>query len=77
VTIAYSLARPASARLRIYNVAGRLVRTLVNEAQEAGPHEVVWDGRSNAGATVGSGVYFYRLEAEGWQSERKVVVIQR
>ena len=66
-----------TAVLRLYNVAGRLVRTVVQEQQEAGPHEVVWDGRDDNGPRCPAGVYFYRLQADDWSSERKLVVIQR
>jgi len=63
--------------MRIYDVAGRLLKELVDGPQLAGPHEVVWDGRSNAGQKVAAGVYFYRIQAGGWSSEKKLVVIQR
>jgi hypothetical protein len=77
VTFSYNLARPTGAVLRLYNVAGRLVRTLVQEQQEAGPHEALWDGKDDNGARSPAGVYFYRLQADSWSSERKLVVIQR
>jgi hypothetical protein len=77
VTIGYSLGRDARTYLGIYDVAGRLVRTLLDEAQEAGAHETIWDGRSNSGTFTGAGVYFYRLEAGGWSSERKLIVLKR
>lgn len=47
--------------LSVYDVRGRLVRSLVDEAQGAGYHSVVWDGRDQSGRAVGPGVYFYRL----------------
>jgi hypothetical protein len=50
--------------LRVYDVAGRLVRTLVDEERSAGVlHAVSWDGRDHAARRVASGVYFYRLNA--------------
>ena len=76
VTIAYSLARQVPTVLRIYNVAGREVRTLVDQEQAAGRREALWDGRDNGGRRVSPGVYFYRLRAGSWQSERKLIVIQ-
>jgi len=51
-----------------------VVRTLVNETRAAGNHEVTWDGRNNGGATVASGVYFYRFHA-GKISETKRMVL--
>lgn len=47
--------------LRVYNVNGQLVRTLVDGEIEAGPHTVVWNGRDDAGRSVATGVYFARL----------------
>ena len=66
-TIRYDLGAPGHVTLRIYNVAGQVVRTLVNEAQSASASsfEVVWDGRNDAGVSVASGTYFYRLTAGG------------
>lgn len=76
IVIAYSIARDSHVDLRIFDVAGRQVRSLVNDAQIAGEREVVWDGHDSAGRRVAPGVYFYRLRAGSWQSERKLIVIQ-
>jgi flagellar hook assembly protein FlgD len=76
VTFGYTLARSVTAVLRLYNVAGRLVRIVVQDTQEAGPHEATWDGKNDGGAQAPAGVYFYRLQAGDWSSERKLVVIQ-
>jgi flagellar hook assembly protein FlgD len=51
-SISYTLARQVPAVLRVYNVAGRELRTLVNEEQAAGRQEVQWDGRDNGGRRV-------------------------
>lgn len=59
----FVLDRDASVRLRVYDLAGRLVRTLVDEGRPAGPHTAFWDGRSDEGRTVASGAYVYRLDA--------------
>jgi hypothetical protein len=80
-SISYDLASQASVTLRIYNVLGQLVRTLVNSDQEAGSYEAVWDGRNIDGAQVSSGVYLYRLEAssatgESYVSMKKMVMMK-
>jgi flagellar hook assembly protein FlgD len=62
--------------LAIYNVAGRLVRTLVDGEVDPGYHSVVWDGRDNNGVEVGSGVYFCRMEAEGFDDSTKMVLLK-
>jgi hypothetical protein len=61
--IKFDLPEQANVVLKVYNVLGQEVATLFNGQQSAGYHEVNWDGRSNIGATVSSGVYFYRFEA--------------
>ena len=61
-TIHYELSLPGSVRLHIYDVSGRLVKTLVNDVMGSGAHEVAWDGTSRSGSRVSSGVYFYVLQ---------------
>ena len=74
--IRYDLAASGSVSLAIYDPAGRKVRTLVRETLTAGPRETTWDGRDDAGDPVASGVYFYRLEADGARQSRKLVIIR-
>lgn len=62
--------------LRIYDAAGRLVRTLVDAAQAAGEKRAAWDGRNNWGHRVATGVYFYRMTAPGFSNTRKMVLLQ-
>jgi hypothetical protein len=61
-TIEYRLAANSQVKLVIYDVVGRVVKTLVNENQAASTYKVVWNGTNNANQEVASGVYFYRLE---------------
>jgi flagellar hook assembly protein FlgD len=49
-------------RLRIYDVNGRLVRTLVDGARQPGPHTALWNGRDDVGRSVASGNYFARID---------------
>jgi hypothetical protein len=64
--IHYELPGSSPVGLRIYDVSGRLVRTLLDSAvQHAGHHTQPWDGRDDRGRPVASGVYFYCLQAEG------------
>lgn len=61
-TIKYGIKERAHVSLKVYNVAGQLVRTLVDEVQSPDAiAPVTWDGSNNAGQTVSSGVYFYKL----------------
>ena len=72
--IHYHLARPGTVQLKIYDAAGRLVRTLVSGRLEAGAHWATWDGRSDRGHEVESGVYLYRFEVEGTSAIRKMIL---
>jgi hypothetical protein len=77
-TIEYELATDGGATLRIYDAAGRAVRTLVAAASNiaAGTHRVVWDGRDDAGTAVSSGLYVVRLESNGRTATRKLVLLR-
>lgn len=75
-TIRFGLRSRGPVGLRIYDVSGRLVRTLVDSELEAGPHRVVWDGRNNGGSQVASGVYFCRLATGEYKKSRKIVLFK-
>ncbi|MDX9859029.1 MAG: FlgD immunoglobulin-like domain containing protein [candidate division Zixibacteria bacterium] len=75
-TISYALPSPALVSVDVFNVLGQKVRTLVDETQEAGRHEVVWDGTDAAGITVSSGVYFYRVTADDITRSRKMLLLK-
>ena len=62
--------------LRVYDVMGRLVATLVDETQPAGPKAIQWTGRDHRGSPVASGTYFYRLTGPGFEKTRKMTLIQ-
>ena len=70
------MASRGHASLRIYDVRGALVRTLFDEPRDAGPGVATWDGRNDAGSTVASGVYLYRLAANGEFRTRKMVLLK-
>lgn len=75
--LAYELARPGRVSLRIYDVGGRLVRSLVSgTVQDAGRYSIEWDGRDASGAAAGPGLYFSRLESGGENDVRRVVRIR-
>jgi hypothetical protein len=73
--IAFSLESPGRTRLVIYDVAGRLVRTIVDGDIEAGEHRTGWDGR-DAGGSSASGIYFARLETPGFTQTRKIIYLR-
>jgi hypothetical protein len=74
--IRFSLPTKSATRLAIYNVFGQVVKELVNEQLTAGTYTVNWDGCSEAGIKVASGVYLYRLEAGNYSESKKMVLIK-
>lgn len=74
--IAFALPATGPVRLRVYNVLGQPVATLVNRALPAGRHEIAWDGRDDHGRLVASGMYFYRLETRDYARTRKMVIMR-
>jgi enediyne biosynthesis protein E4 len=72
--INFELSRAGSVNLKVYNVAGQCVRTLVSQNREAGLHSVSFNGKNDAGQTLPSGVYFGRLVAEGTVHTTKLVM---
>ena len=74
--IAYDLSAKGHVSLRIYDAAGRLVRTLVEENRRAGRFEEVWNGTDNRGGQVASGVYFYRLTTKDFVESKKMILLK-
>jgi len=74
--ISFDLRKTGSAKLKIYNLKGQLVRTLTTETLTKGTHKLTWDGTDNSGSKVGIGIYFARLEADGNTLTHKVVRIK-
>jgi subtilisin family serine protease len=74
--IHYQLPMACPVQIRVFNVAGQVVKTLINGREEAGYKHATWDGRSEDGSRVASGVYFYRLEAGSFAATKKMVVIR-
>jgi hypothetical protein len=76
-TISYTLKERSRVSLRIYNVAGQLIRTLVNGTKTPGEvHTATWDGRNDTGQSVSSGVYFYKLVAGSYVQTKKMVLLK-
>jgi hypothetical protein len=75
-TIPYSLEQGGLVRLSIYDLLGRRVVTLVDGVQLSGQHEVVWNGVSETGVPVASGVYFAEMRAKQFTATRKIVLLK-
>jgi hypothetical protein len=62
--------------LRIYDVTGRLVRTLVDGYEPAGSRAVTWNGRNDLGRSLASGIYFYRMTAREFSNTKKMILLR-
>ncbi len=74
--IRYSIPRRSNVSLKIYDICGRLIKTLVDGRRNAGYYRVRWDGKDNGGRNVATGVYFTRLEAGENSASRKLVILK-
>lgn len=75
-TIEYSLTESCDVTLKIYNMAGKLIRTLVDEYQSAGSYSIIWHGDNEVGEEIASGVYFFQIQAGDLVSTKKMVVLK-
>ena len=74
--ISFETEEAAHVDLSMYNMVGQLIKTLVKDHLPAGSHEIAWDGTDDLGRELASGVYFYRLEAEGQSDVRRMVLVK-
>lgn len=74
--ISYAVPEGGRVGLRVYNITGELVSTLVDEEQSPNWYSVFWDGRNERGSNVASGVYFYRLTVPERSVTRKMIVMR-
>ena len=74
--IDYTVDEDGAVYLGVYDISGRLVRTLVDRRMRSGAHSAEWDGRDNQGHSVASGIYFYRLTAGKASLARKAVLLR-
>jgi hypothetical protein len=72
--ISYALEREADVEITVFDVSGRVVRSLLKKPVPPGDHEVIWDGRDDSGGRVPSGVYFYQFQAGDIVETRKMVL---
>lgn len=66
----------AAVNLAVYDVAGRMVRTLLAGPQDPGEHSITWNGTNTGGARVGSGIYFVALSAPSVHLVRRLVLLR-
>jgi len=75
-TIEYGIPEAGNVSIKIYNIIGQEVRSLVNNKQEAGAYNIIWDGKDNWGTYVASGVYFYKITVNKYQNIQKLILLR-
>ena len=75
-TINYEVPKTGRLTLKIYNVLGQEVKTLVDENLEPGYYRALWDGKDSTGRQMASGVYFYRIKSEGFAKSLKMMLLK-
>jgi hypothetical protein len=75
-TIEYALPNSENVKIEIYDLLGRLVKTLVNETKLSGKYSVIWNGEDDRGKAVSSGIYLYRLHSGSQVITKKLNTIK-
>lgn len=73
-TISYRMAEAGNVSLKVYNLLGKEVRTLVNEMRPFGKSQVTWDGRDNGGRQVPAGIYVYKITTNSQMLSRRMMI---
>lgn len=74
--IEFDLPQAADLSVEVFNILGQRVRVLLHGEQLAGHHRVLWDGKNGSGKPVASGIYFYRIQADGLEQSRKMLLLK-
>ncbi len=74
--ISYTLPKQSRVQIKVYDVIGNEVRSLIDEEKSAGKYNLLWDSRNNSGVRVSSGVYFYKITADGFSETKKMVLMK-
>lgn len=75
-TIEYQISQPSNVKINIYDVAGRLVKEIVNEQRNTGNYSIVWNGKDNSGDNVSSGTYFYQIQSGEYLIAKKMILLK-
>jgi hypothetical protein len=76
ITFSLNSQTPEHTLLTIYNLKGQKVKQLVNATLPSGTHSYIWDGKDEGNKQVASGVYFYKLQINGQQKTKKMLLLK-
>jgi flagellar hook assembly protein FlgD len=74
--IEYSILENTSVEIKIYNILGQEIKTVLNEFKQSGTYTVEWDGKDKYGQNVSTGIYIYRLNAKNYSEFKKMVYLK-
>lgn len=74
--IRFSLPAESKVKLLIYDISGRLVRTLINEEEVSGVYKVIWNSKNDRNQTVSAGIYFYKFQTPNYTETKKLLLIE-
>jgi len=74
--IEYQLPKITKVTLKIFNILGQEIKTLVNQEQEPGNYQIMWDGTNNLGIKVSSGIYLYLFKGDGFVQTKKMILLK-
>ncbi|SVA87438.1 uncharacterized protein METZ01_LOCUS140292, partial [marine metagenome] len=75
-TIQYDVPDNGPVTIIIYDLTGRKIKTLVNQVSTPGRYSIIWNGTNDFGKSISSGMYFYRMEAPGFKSVKKLMLLK-
>ena len=75
-TIPYQLSEPGHVFIRVFNMRGQIVNTLIDADQPAGFYSVIWDGTNHTGENVASGIYLYEMETENYRDIHRLLILK-
>ncbi|MBA4407748.1 hypothetical protein C0389_10770 [bacterium] len=74
--IKYALPQNSFVSIKVYDILGREVKTLVNTELPAGNHSIIWKGDDNDGQSISSGTYFYKIQSDNFSQVKKMILMK-
>jgi flagellar hook assembly protein FlgD len=66
----------SNVQIKIYDLNGRLVKSLLDETKDAGNYSIIWDSKDNLGISVSAGSYFYQIQIGSYVQAKKMVLVK-
>ena len=75
-TISYSVPNFETVQIKIYNIRGQIIKSLIHSMHQPGNYEIIWDSTNDNGILVPAGIYLYALETESFRAVKKLVLLK-